>query len=242
MESKQVYFNCLKIDDGKVCFKNFQLEEKYWVGIEAVNKNIIFFHKFRKPDMPGHKGIYAFEILSKKIIWQNDDLIYLLAKDDKVYTYHTTFDGRQYFMLDHLTGKIIKDLGSEFGEINKMREESIQNDFTNNFIFPVPLDQKDNNSDAEKIINGLLTVSNNLLGINWLKHNDYMLFNHHEKNSDGTFNNYFKVFDIVKNKIVQKEKINSKTKNFVFDSFFIAGELLFLLVEKTKLVVYRIMQ
>ncbi len=63
MKSKEVFFNCLKLDDGKIYFKNFQLDEKFWIGIEAVSKNIIFFHKFRKPDMPGHKGIYAFDIL-----------------------------------------------------------------------------------------------------------------------------------------------------------------------------------
>ena len=97
MNSKQVYFNCLKTADGEILFRNFQLEEKFWVGIEAVYKDIIFFHKFRKPDMPGHRGIYALDISSKKLIWQNDDLIFLLAKDDKVFAYQSTFEGRQYY-------------------------------------------------------------------------------------------------------------------------------------------------
>ena len=215
MESKEVFFNCLKIDDGKVYFKNFQLEEKYWVGIEAVNKNIIFFHKFRKPDMPGHKGIYAFDILNKKIIWQNDDLIFLLAKDDNVFAYQTTFEGRRYFQLDFVTGKIMKDLGSEFDEINKIREELIQNDFTNNFLYPKTFIKKDENSDISKIFDNLLPDGKISGGISWLKLNDFVMFNYHEKNSDESFDNNFRVYDIAKSKIILNEKLNSKSSKMV---------------------------
>lgn len=242
MNSRQVYFNCLKTDGGEILFRDFQLEEKYWIGIEAINNDIIFFHKFRKPDMPGHKGISALNILNQELIWQNDDLIFSLAKDDKVFAYQTTFEGRQHYVLDSLTGEIIKDLGAKFDEINKLREESMKNDFVNSFLIPKAFLQSQENSDAEKIINALQADGKISSIINWLKLNDFLMFNYHEQNSNGTFNNYFKVFDIVKNKIVLSETLNSKSKKMVFESFFIVGSQLFSLVEKTKLVVYRIMQ
>jgi hypothetical protein len=242
LNTKEVFFNCLKIFDGKVLFKNFQLEEKYWVGIEGIYKSTIFFHKFRKPDMPGHRGIYAFNILNKKLVWQNDDLIFSLAKDDKVFAYQTTFEGRQYYLLDSLTGEIIKGLGSEFDEINKLREESTKNDFINSFLFPKAFHQNEANSDVVEIFNKLFSDGKISGSINWLKLNDYVIFNYHEQNSNETFNNYFKVFDTVRNKIVLSETLNSKSKKMVFESYFIVGDQIFLLVEKTKLVVYRIMQ
>ena len=242
LNTREVFFNCLKTTDGKILFKNFQLDEKYWIGIESVHRNTIFFHKFRKPDMPGHIGIYAFDLLSKKLTWQNDDLIFLLAKDDKVFTYQATFEGRQYYLLDSLTGKIIKDLGSEFNEIKKLREESIQNDFVNSFLFPKTFSPNEANSDIVAIFNKL-SADRKISGIiNWLKLNDFLMFNYHEENNNGTFNNYFKIFDSVKNKIVLNETLNSKSKKMIFESFFIIGDLLFLLVEKQRLVVYRIMQ
>src|SRR3989339_925458 len=242
LKSKQVYFNCLKTEDGKVYFKDFQLEEKYWIGIENIYKNMIFFHKFRKPDMPGHRGIYVFDILSQKLIWQNDDLIFLLVKDDKIYAYQPTFEGRQYFLLDSITGEIIKDLNAELDEINKLREESIRNDFVNSFLFSKTFNPNEANSDVVEIISRSLADRKILGSIKWLKLYDYFMFSFNEENSNGTFSSYFKVFDIVKNKIVMNETLNSKSKNLVFESFFISGELLFLLVEKTKLVVYRIIQ
>jgi len=242
MDSKEVFFNCLNLYDGKVLFKNFQLEEKYWIGIEAVYKDIIFFHKFRKPDMPGHKGIYAFDILNRKLIWQNDDLTFLLAKVDKVYAYQTTFEGRQYFILDYLTGEITSDLGSEFDEINKLREESMQNDFSNDFLFPRIFNQIDENSDTGNIFTRLLANRKISGSINWLKLNNYLMFNYHEENADGTLNNYFEVFDISKEKVILNEILNSNSTKLAFESFFIMNNLLFLMVEKTKLVVYKIMQ
>ena len=68
------------------------------------------------------------------------------------------------------------------------------------------------------------------------------MFNYHEKNTNGTFDNYFKVYDISKDKIVLNEMINSKTKKLALESFFIIKDLLFILIEKTKLVVYKIIQ
>lgn len=242
MNTKEFFFNCLKISDGKILFKNFQLEEKYWIGIEAVSKHIIFFHKYRKPDMPGHKGIYALDLLSQSLIWHNEDLIFLLAKDDKVYAYQTTFEGRQYFLLDGLTGKIIGELGGELDEINKLREEFRQNDFCNDFLFPKIYDRDDENSDAVNIISRLLADRKITGSINWLKINDQLMFDYHKSNTDGTFNNYFEVFDISKKRVILKEILNSNSAKLAFESFFIINDLLFLLFEKTKLVVYKIMQ
>jgi hypothetical protein len=62
LENKQAYFHCLSLDSGKNILSNFQLDDKFWVGIEAVQDDIIYFHKFAKPDMPKHRGIFAFNL------------------------------------------------------------------------------------------------------------------------------------------------------------------------------------
>ena len=67
LNTKEVFFNCLFIENGKSIFSNLQLDEKCWIGIEDIYKGIIFFHYFPKPDMPHHKGIIAFDITAQKI-------------------------------------------------------------------------------------------------------------------------------------------------------------------------------
>jgi hypothetical protein len=241
LNTKEVFINCLKTADGKVIFKNFQLDEKYWVGIETVNNDIIFFHKFRKPDMPGHKGIYAFDILNKKLIWQNDELIFLLAIDATVYAYQSTFEGRQYFVINYLNGSILEEL-TDVREINKLREKSMRNDFVNSFLIPQKFMESDAAIDSKNTLKRLLDGRKIIGDVNWLKYNDYIMYNFHLANPKGTLNNCFEVFDTAKNKIVLKEEINSNLRGPVFESFFMIRDMLFLLIEKQQLVVYRIMQ
>ena len=77
-QSKEVFFNCVNIISGKKVFSNLQLDEKFWIGIEAISEGIIIFHKFAKPDMPGHSSIIAFDIDTQSILWQNDELTFFL--------------------------------------------------------------------------------------------------------------------------------------------------------------------
>lgn len=242
MNTREVFFNCLKLGDGKFLFKNFQLDEKYWIGIEAVHAHCIFFHKFRKPDMPGHKGIYAFDILNKKIAWQNDDMLFLFAKDDKVYVYQPTFEGRLHFVLDFQNGNVIEELGSDFSNLNKLREESLNSEFTNSFIYPQQYFSNLAPPKVTELMNETLTEPKIAGQINWLEINGLVMFNYHEPNHNGMFSNYFKVYDLAKQRFILKEIINQNSKNLVPESFFVVDNQLFLLVEKSKLVVYKIMQ
>ncbi len=242
MESKQVYFNCLRTNDGKVYFKNFQLDEKYWVGIEAIHNDIIFFHKFRKPDMPAHKGIYAFEISSEKVIWQNDDFIFQLAKDDMVYAFQMGFEGRNYYSLNMRTGEVIKEFGGDVNEVNNLREALMNDDFAKSFSYPEQLRDVKSDTVLEPLFKGVLENKLIVGDISWLRFRDFILFNYHLKNSDGTISNYFKLFDAAKQKFVIEETLNSDVKKLIPESFFMINDMLFLLKEKTKLVVYRIIQ
>ena len=156
--------------------------------------------------------------------------------------YQSTFEGRQYFVLDSLTGNIIEEMGSEFSQISKLREEVMRSDFTNTFLYPQPFNDNLESGDVPKSMKGLLTEIKVVGKINWLVLKDLIMFNYHEQNSNGTFNNYFKVFDLLKQKYILNETLNLKAKNLVPESFFVVEDLIFLLVEKTKLVVYRIMQ
>lgn len=239
IKTKEVFFNCLKTNDGEMVFKNYQFEEKFWIGIEAVYENIIFFHKYRKPDMPGHSGIYAVDVLSQNIIWQNEDLTFLFARNDTVFAYQTMFEGRNYFLLDSLTGKILQDLGSEYQDIKKMREELMQNDFANNFLFPEKLVESENNQDEISIFDHEIKKDIIAGDVYSVKFNNYLMFSFHQQNMDKTFDNFFEVYDILRSKSVIREKINSKLEKLVFDSFFMIGDLLFVLIEKSKLVVYK---
>ncbi len=238
INSKDVYFNCLDLNSGKKMFQNFQLEEKSWVGIEAVHKDIIFFHKYVKPDMPGHTGIIAFDITGKNVIWSTDDYVFLFILNDKLYCYKPSFEGRKFFILDYNTGELLNELGDEAEAINEKRNESLNDKQFKNYSFPEPFnanDQKD--LEISKIFQNVR--ENHLISgqIEHVKKNGLLFFNYHEVNDNGSFKNIFNVIEILSGLTIFDLVLDKETRVLIPDSFFILNNLIFLLKEKTNLIV-----
>jgi hypothetical protein len=240
-EKKQVYFHCLALDSGKKILNNFQLDDKFWVGIEAVQDDIIFFHKFAKPDMPKHRGIFAFDIMKKQFIWQNPELIFLFLLDSKLYAYKEKFEGRNYYSINSVSGEIIEEIGEDSALINNLRKQSHIEENDGGYLFP-EIFEVDSAADilVKNVINSLknhLVISGK---IEFILKKELMMISFHEANSKGSFNNLFKAVDLSTGKYILEEVINEETSLFLTDSFFVKDNLLFLLFGKTRLEVYKI--
>ena len=235
--SKEVFFNCLDINSGKVIFKNFQLEDKFWVGIETVYKDIIYFHKFLKPDMPVHTGIIAYDINSSKILWKTDEYNFLFIKDEKVYAFKNKFEGRDFLTFNYKNGNKLESLGADSTKVNFIREkELIKNNF-NDYLFPEPVNLSENSLSTdiikelkiEKVITGV---------INFITLNNLLMINFHEVLSNGNLRNTFRIIEIGSKKVILEEVLDKETKLLIPESFFIKNNQVFLIKEKVKLIVY----
>ena len=240
-KSKEVFFNCLDIESGKKIFKDFQLEEKNWIGIESIYKDVIFFHTYGKPDMPAHKSIIAFDILSQSILWQNDSYVFSFVYGEKVYCYQQRFESRVFFALDYLTGNVLEDFGNDASTINKLKEESDAKFWEQNYLFPEYFNR--NNSaemDYQKFLKDILTEKVIKGEISYLNYEGILLFNYHEVAKNNTYTNIFTAVDLIKNKILFEETLDKNLVNLMPESFFVKDNFLFLIVDKTKLFVYQI--
>jgi len=240
LENKQAYFHCLSLDSGKNILSNFQLDDKFWVGIEAVQDDIIFFHKFAKPDMPKHRGIFAFDLSKKELLWENPELIFLFKLDHKIYAYKEKFEGRNYYSINSSNGEMIEDIGENYQQINNLRNESSIEESNDGYLFPedFELEPAIENSACEFIKS--LRIDFVISGkIEYILKNNLLMLSFHEANSKGSLNNLFKAVDLSTGKYILEELINKETSLFLTDSFFIKDDLLFLLFGKTRLVVYK---
>ncbi len=240
-DKKQAYFNCLHIESGKKILKNFQPDEKFWVGIEAVYNDVIFFHKFQKPDMPHHQGIIAYDIEKKKKIWEDLENTFLFIKDDKVYSFQQNFNGREFFTLNYTTGEVIEELGNDSSSINLLREEVIESEDFSTYIFPAMFDSSNViNQDVSEWLTKLR--ENHLISgkIEFALKDNLLMFNFHVINADNSLNNKFKAVDLLRGKYIFETTLNFSTNAFAPDSFFVKDNLLFLLIERKKLGVYDI--
>lgn len=240
-ENKEVFFNCLHVSSGEKIFSEFQFEEKFWIGIEAVNNDVIYFHSFAKPDMPEHLGIIAFDIKSGTILWEDSDYSFLFIYDYKIYCYKSLFEGRSFFTLDCNTGELIAELGSDVTEINRVRDFASSEQSYKDYIFPqtyYPGDLQD-----ERISKIFSELKNEMViagAIEYAVYNEVLFFNFHEVLDNGLLRNILRAFDLRDGNLIMEELLISETKAFVPDSFFFRQNLMFLLEEKNRLVVYEL--
>ncbi len=240
-DNKQVYFNCLNIESGKKIFKNFQSEEKFWIGIEAIYNDMIYFHKFAKPDMPQHVGIIAMDLNEQKILWENFNISFLFIWKEKVYSFQQMFEGRKYFSLDYKSGNLLEDFGDDVGLINEVKKELDESDAYAGYLFPISYNSNiivaANLKEVFQKLRNDFTFSGN---IEYVQKNNLLMFNFYVVNSQGNLSNRFKALDLSSGKYIFEETLIKETKTFAPDSFFVKDDLLFILFGKNRLSVYSI--
>jgi hypothetical protein len=241
IETKEVFFSCLEINWGKKLFNEFQFDEKNWMGIESIYKDIIFFHAYHKPDMPLHKGIIAFDILSQTILWRNDNYVFSFVYDEKVYCYQQRFESRVFFALDYLTGNVVDDFGSDASKLQQPREGSDNEFAEQDYLFPEYFNRNDLLNEEFQIYLQQILTDNVVKGeISYLKKADLLMYNYHQVSKINTLSNIFVAFDLNKNKILLKETLDKNLVNLMPESFFVKDNFLFLIIDKTNLFVYQI--
>jgi len=240
-KTKEVFFNCLEIKSGGRIFVDFQLDEKSWIGIETVYNDIIFFHSYGNHEMPAHKSIIAFDIHSKNILWQNDNYVYSFIYDDIIYCYQQRFESRVYYALDHLTGNMIKEIGNDISEILQLREKANEDFGKQNYLFPEYFNPNDLLTEEYQRYLQNIKVNDAIEGdISYLKIDNLLMLNYHQISDAKNYTNIFIAVDLLKNKILLKEILDKNLVNLMPESFFVKDDILFLIVDKTKLLVYQI--
>jgi len=239
--SKEVFFCCFDIESGKKIFNQWQLDEKNWCGIESIYKDIIYFHLYGKPDMPDHKSIIAFDIKTQNIIWSNDSFRFSSVYDDKIYCFRQGFESSTYYSLDYLSGDIIDDLGTDVSTIKLIKEKADEEFWKQNYIFPSYFNRNDDTlEDYEKYFRDLISSRVIKGEISFIEFNELLLYSFHEVNKHNSLSNIFYAYDRLRNKIVLEETLDKNLTNLIPESFFVKDNFLFLIIDKTKLFIYKI--
>ncbi|MDX1700384.1 MAG: DUF4905 domain-containing protein [Melioribacteraceae bacterium] len=234
---KEVFFNCVDLLKGKKIFKDLQLNEKFWIGIEAVYKDIIYFHEFAKPNMPEHKKIIALDLNEQKVLWKNDDLIFLSVIDDKVYCYRKKFEGRNIFSLNYLTGEETEDMGDNPNLMNEIVQNAIGRDDYKDYKYPEIVND---NFEFEELFNEEFGGFASINKVEQISFEGHLFFNYHVKNNNNLLDNKFAVYNIEKKKKVISDTLNRNLNSFSPDSFFLYKRFLILLKNRAEIICYKL--
>ncbi len=236
-ETREVFFSCIDMNSGKIILENLQFDEKFWVGVEEVYKDVIFFHKYQKPDLPGHADIIAYDINKKEELWHSDEYLFSLVYDNKIYCFRNFYESKKYYQLDYYTGELISELSDDFNQIGHLKDLR-ESEVYKNYRFPEVYNHSGNEIDS--IIEGLrseLLISGK---IDYFVTRDLLLLSYHTILNDGKLQNNFRALDIKSKMVIFDEILNKEITNYIPDSFFLINDLVFLLKEKETLFVFLI--
>lgn len=241
--TKEAYLYSLNYENKEVYLRDFQLDEKWWFTIEGITDNYFIISIFANPENPEPAGIHFYDIKSGKLIWSNEDLIFLFAGNEFTYGYKQLFESRILYKLSSETGGILDEYREESRIYDVMAEKGVHDEKQyEGYIYPeiyLP-------GDEENIIKSYFpdeVKSLNLEGpVEYLQFNNYLVYNYHEKKGIDLKNierqilsNILNITDLDKNKLVFKETLNRETSSYVPDSFFVKDNHLFFIREKKEL-------
>ncbi|MCS7052690.1 MAG: DUF4905 domain-containing protein [Ignavibacterium sp.] len=230
LNKKEVFFSCLELHSGKKIFYDLQFEEKYWIGIKVIYKDVIYFHRFERPDLPNHKGIIAFDIKSQTVLWENQNN-FLFIKDNKVVLSVNEYGITKKCVVHYLTG----ETETEISEYDSTSENERLSDYIYSNKISRQLFEEIAHTALKKKIDRIIIKDD----INFAQKYDLHFFNFHKINSKGRFDNVFYAVS-KEGKIILKETLNENINRIEPESFFIKGNLLFLLFNNSGFGVYKI--
>ena len=240
-DKKEVFFSCVDLNSGKELFKDFQFEEKYWIGIEKIYDDIIFFHRFVKPDMPGHREIIAFDINSQRVLWQTNEFTFLFIYNDKLYASKELFEGNKFFILDYKTGEVAGELDTDMNDLNRLKNIAEQEIDYEGYVFTEKFDERNPyiEENIKNIIIKKLDGKEYSGNVEFATVGDLVLFNFHEKGETETLINKFYVVEIDSGETKYSEILNSNSNAYAPDSFFCYKDYGIVLKEKQEVMVFK---
>lgn len=185
-ETKTVNFFAVNIQNGEMNWRNFSLEEPWFVGLEAVHDNLIFLHGYFDPNLPEHQGIYCVNGKTGDLIWYDQQFSFFSYADHVLYVYKDDAQGRNYFSVEPQTGKVISEFGGDSSIPETKRNEFPVYEGYHDVHFADRMEAGSQQySDIKSLIEKHIPKIDDTIGIDYIDKGELIIFGVHHLNSEG---------------------------------------------------------
>ncbi|HET6271791.1 MAG TPA: DUF4905 domain-containing protein [Bacteroidota bacterium] len=240
VDRKQATFFCVSQTSGEVLWQGVEFSERWWIGIEAIHRDVVLLHGFAKPDMPEHKGVFAVDLLTGTKLWSNDECKFLVAEDDVVLAAKDSLEGNIILELEYRTGAILRSWGNNSQVVRDARNR-ISSRPSDAMEFPVPLGRIDNGeSEAADLVRSYCTNKSIVGLVEVLDNEDTIVVNYHERMGQGEdtalhLKNTIAVLERESGSVLLHETINEDVQAIAPESFFVQHGTLFYIKNRNTL-------
>ena len=239
IDQKKALFFCLDCQNGQELWQQTSPGDSWWIGIEAVYRDTVFFHGFATPNLPLHRGIIALDVLTGKKLWEDKELEFVGTGDDFVVGSQETSAGRSFVVLDSRTGSRRSDQ-----EVSGLLERRLnRGESEGEGKFPVPLNQSDDQIAAA--IRGSSETGALAGPVEVVEDKGLIVFDHHEVSTAGThqsplFSSMIAVVERATGTLLYRDTVSNAVAAVVPELFFVQHDMLYYIKERQTLIAVRL--
>jgi hypothetical protein len=247
IDEKKALFFCLDREDGEELWRKESPGDNWWIGIEAVYGDTVFFHGFTSPDLPQHRGIIAVDTLTGKKLWEDKQLAWLGAGKDVVLGSAQTPGGQVFAELDRRSGLLRRKVDeAELPALKQAWRDWVANEQEE--LFPVPFDQlAAGQPEVASMIRNHCDVGYIPGSIEVAATNDFVILDYHVASTGGTawetpFTSTLMVIERATGEIFHSDTIVRKGRTIIPELFFVRQDMLYYIRERRTLIAVRLAQ
>lgn len=234
-------FHLIDLDAQKEIITDWILHEPWLIGIEDIHNGILYVHQYRSPDIPEHLGIYAYDIHTKLLLWEQPQLSWLKRTRFSILAHYITHEGIRQFGEIDLSGKIIRQFGEQIPIHILQEAENIELEQFEQMSFPqsVLLDKAEN---KEKLL--FFRTFAPMLKFHYSEYLNYQenhILSYYSMNKDATqtsMNNYLVIYHSIKNQKLCEVCLAQNVHRFAVDTFYMYKNHLFFVEHPNVLHIY----
>ncbi|MFN3344791.1 MAG: DUF4905 domain-containing protein [Chloroherpetonaceae bacterium] len=246
LKERKVKFLSLDANTGKPLWDNFVLTDEqgnefgegWWVGLELVHKNLFYLHGYVAPRIPEHRGLWALDADSARLVWKDESVSFVARVDDELLVYRPadteSFAERQYLILNALTGEKLRDVST--AEADAFRDKS--QDFASVQGVTLPTRHNNFSPDFERmksLAEKSTSAKNVIAGYDCIELGATTLLGYHEQtdkivltqNGSPVKALTYTLFVLEDDNIVYRDTLGNAMSGLLTDGFFVRGNRLY---------------
>lgn len=237
-EEQRVSFFCLEEQSGRLRWSDRELEEPWWLGIEAAAHGVVILHTYEKPDLPQHRDMIALEVESGRELWRLPEVTFWFLTEQHVYAYRRRFEANTVQEFSLLTGELSRSFeedSEEVAAIYQSAQESLQ---TGNILLPIPSPVGEDPA-VDRLLERSGLPPEGVAGVESLRLDDYLLVSYYVPGTgdrrETVFQNHFRVLDVRTDTLIHQEVLARSVPAPVPDTFYVREGVVISVKELTLL-------
>ena len=237
---KKATFFCLGQLTGKALWQKAAVDEPWWIGLEAVHRDILVLHSFLTPDLPVHRGIIALDLMSGKQLWANNELRFVAGAGQSIFGAKETLAGSTIQEVHFRTGALVQEWVGEAGE-SRIRELLVGGVEDETIALPHPVTDLETSfpriagrerryERAQQAVGAVDVLEYGERTLVWSAHETV-----EGEEATGRMNTVLHVADTISGKTLLETVLNSNVQGHIPDSFFVQADMLYYVKERKEL-------